>query len=308
MKFLNKHKGKIFILIFILFTLYTVYDTYNFETKTEVKTQKTETVTKKEKTKETKEEKVLVDIKGEIITPGVYELTTNNTVMDAINKAGGLTKASDTSNINLSKKLEDEMVIIIYSKTEIEKQIEFPKPKFLKEDKEEKLTGAQKGTLVHLCMQKLNEKIEYNLDSIKELIKSLVEKEIITQKEADNINPFKILEFTKSNIWQELKQAKEIQREKPFYTNISAKEIYNEEIEENILVQGIIDLYYIDKDDNLILVDYKTDYVEKGKEDELVRKYSKQLEIYQRALEEALNRKVIRKYIYSVYLGKAFAI
>ena len=194
------------------------------------------------------------------------------------------------------------------SKTEIEKQIEFPKPKFLKEDKEEKLTGAQKGTLVHLCMQKLNEKIEYNLDSIKELIKSLVEKEIITQKEADNINPFKILEFTKSNIWQELKQAKEIQREKPFYTNISAKEIYNEEIEENILVQGIIDLYYIDKDDNLILVDYKTDYVEKGKEDELVRKYSKQLEIYQRALEEALNRKVIRKYIYSVYLGKAFAI
>ena len=158
MKFLNKHKGKIFILIFILFTLYTVYDTYNFETKTEVKTQKTETVTKKEEKKETKDDKVLIDIKGEIITPGVYELTTNNTVMDAINKAGGLTKASDTSNINLSKKLEDEMVIIIYSKTEIEKmneenKIECPpcnnacikeedeKAKLEKETEETKTTG-----------------------------------------------------------------------------------------------------------------------------------------------------------------------
>lgn len=124
MKFLNKHKGKIFVLIFILFTLYTVYDTYNFEAKSEVKTEKNEPIVKKEETKDVKEDKVLIDIKGEIITPGVYELTTNNTVMDAINKAGGLTKTSDTSNINLSKKLEDEMVIIIYSKKEIEQMKE----------------------------------------------------------------------------------------------------------------------------------------------------------------------------------------
>ena len=39
--------------------------------------------------------------------------------MDAINTAGGLTNKSDTSNINLSKKLKDEMVIIVYSKQEI---------------------------------------------------------------------------------------------------------------------------------------------------------------------------------------------
>ena len=73
-----------------------------------------------------------------------------------------------------------------------------------------------------------------------------------------------------------------------------------------ILVQGIIDLYYIDKNDNLILVDYKTDYVEK--EQELIEKYRKQLEIYQEALEEALEKKVYKKYIYSVYLGKPIDI
>ena len=125
MKFIKKHKGKIFIIIFVLFTLYTIYDTYSFETETEVKTEKNETVTKKDekekKEEKNKKEKVLVDVKGEVNTPGVYELTSNNTVMDAINKAGGLTKISDTSNINLSKKLEDEMVIIVYSKAEIQK-------------------------------------------------------------------------------------------------------------------------------------------------------------------------------------------
>jgi ATP-dependent helicase/nuclease subunit A len=181
---------------------------------------------------------------------------------------------------------------------------EFPKPKFLKEEKEEKLTGAQKGTLVHLCLQRLDEKKNYDLNKINDLIKDLEIKQIITKKEAENINPFKILEFTKSDIWQELKQAKEIQKEKPFYINIPAKTVYEKDIEENILVQGIIDLYYIDKNDNLILVDYKTDYVEEGKEIELVEKYEKQLEIYQEALEGALNKKVIKKYIYSVYLGK----
>ena len=126
MKFLNKHKGKIFILIFIAFTAFTIYDTYSMETDSDIKA-KSE-VTKKETTKEEKpkENKVLVDVKGEVNTPSVYELTTNNTVIDAINKAGGLTKIADTSNLNLSKKLTDEMVIIVYSKEEI-KKMEEPK-------------------------------------------------------------------------------------------------------------------------------------------------------------------------------------
>ena len=128
MKFLNKHKGKIFILIFITFTAFTIYDTYSMETETDSDIKTKSEVTKKETTKEEKpkENKVLVDVKGEVNTPSVYELTTNNTVIDAINKAGGLTKIADTSNLNLSKKLTDEMVIIVYSKEEI-KKMEEPK-------------------------------------------------------------------------------------------------------------------------------------------------------------------------------------
>ena len=118
----------------------------------------------------------------------------------------------------------------------------------------------------------------------------------------------KILAFTKSDIAKELKEAKEIYKEKPFYINVPAREIYEENCDENILVQGIIDLYYIDKDDNLKLLDYKTDYVEPGNEQELVKKYSKQLELYKEALEEALDKKVKNVYIYSVYLEKVIEI
>lgn len=190
----------------------------------------------------------------------------------------------------------------------IEDVIEFPKPQFLKLEEKNKLTGAQKGTLIHLCMQNLDEKVDYNLIKVKELINSLVEKQIITKIEADNINPFKILEFTKSEIWRELKTAKPIEREKPFYLNIPANTIYNEEIEETILVQGVIDLYYVNKNNELILVDYKTDYIEKNKKYELVNKYKKQLELYQEALEQSFNKKVSKKYIYSTCLGQAIEI
>ena len=87
MKFIKKHKGKIFIIIFIIFTAYTVIDTYSLK---EPKEEKKEVTIKKQakEDKETVSQKVLIDVKGEVNTPGVYELTVDNTVIDAIKKAG----------------------------------------------------------------------------------------------------------------------------------------------------------------------------------------------------------------------------
>lgn len=62
--------------------------------------------------------KVKVDIKGCIKKPGVYEIGSNKRVIDAIELAGGLTENAYTASINLSQKLNDEDVIIIYSKEE----------------------------------------------------------------------------------------------------------------------------------------------------------------------------------------------
>ena len=119
MNFLKENSAKIFTIIFIIITIYIIYITIS---EPEEKMEEVEEPEIKEtKKEEKKDEKVIVDVKGEVTTPGVYELTSKNTVMDAINKAGGLTKSSDTSNINLSKKLTNEMVIIVYSKIQIKK-------------------------------------------------------------------------------------------------------------------------------------------------------------------------------------------
>lgn len=182
-------------------------------------------------------------------------------------------------------------------------------PKFINEEAKTKLTGAQKGTLIHLCLQKMKETEEYNLEKITELIEELKDKEIITEIEAQNIDKEKLLEYTNSQLWTELKQAKEIHKEHPFYINIKASRIYNQinkEDDEDILVQGVIDLFFIDKDDKLILVDYKTDYVQN--ENELVEEYKGQLELYKEALEQSLDKKVDKMCIYSVYLNKLIEI
>ena len=67
------------------------------------------------------QEYILVDIKGEVQTPGVYKLPVNSRVIDAIEASGGLTKKAVTTYINLSKTLKDENVIIINKKSELKK-------------------------------------------------------------------------------------------------------------------------------------------------------------------------------------------
>ena len=118
----------------------------------------------------------------------------------------------------------------------------------------------------------------------------------IPTHEADAIDVNLIYQYTKSQLFEELRQAKEVHKEQPFYINIPAKDVVSEaeNSKKNILVQGIIDLYYIDKNDNLVLIDFKTDYIsnEPNAKEKILEKYKVQLEIYKTALEQALGRKV----------------
>ena len=194
-------------------------------------------------------------------------------------------------------------------KENIVSKVEFPKPKFLQSDEKTEISNAEKGTLIHLCMQKLDiNKKEYTIQDVKELVDKLVAKKTITEQEANAINIKKIYQFTKSNIWQEMTEAQVVEREKPFYINISAQEIYEKDLEEKVLVQGVIDLYYISSNGELVLVDFKTDYVPDKNEQILIERYSSQLQLYKRALESATGKRVDKTYIYSTYLEKEIKI
>ena len=114
MKIISKIKeNKLEIIFFLIIAIILIIITY--EPKEEKK------VPKKEEIKE-EASSLIVDVKGAVKTPGVYELDSDKRVIDAINKAGGLLETADTSLINLSKALTDEMVIMIYTKEQMQKE------------------------------------------------------------------------------------------------------------------------------------------------------------------------------------------
>lgn len=197
-----------------------------------------------------------------------------------------------------STKIEGKTsVSAIAKKNETNIQI-IEKPKFMQNIEE--LNKAEIGTLMHLVLQKLDFKTNYNENNLNELIQKLIYLNIITEKQSKYMDKKKILNFTKTELFKDIQTAKEIYKEQPFHMSVM-----DENTKERILIQGIIDLYYVNKNDGIVLVDYKTDYVANGNEQELIEKYKSQLQIYKNAIEEALNKKVERIYIYSVYLNKA---
>ena len=64
---------------------------------------------------------IYVEVKGAVNHPGVFEVNENNIINDVIALAGGLKNNAYTDNINLSKKVSDELVVYVFTKEEYKK-------------------------------------------------------------------------------------------------------------------------------------------------------------------------------------------
>lgn len=186
-----------------------------------------------------------------------------------------------------------------------EKETEEIVPFFMQETKEE-LKGAAKGTLYH----RVWENLDYEKIDTKEQIEEQL-KNILTEEEKKSIWVPDFNRFAKSPLAGRMKAASQrgqLYREQPFVISMPANQIREEyETEEEILVQGIIDAYF-EEEDGLVLVDYKTDKVQKGQEKELVEKYKVQMQYYKKALKMITDREVKEIYIYSTGIGKAVLV
>lgn len=122
----QQYKKQIFIgviiVIIILFSgIYFVHASSVPTESTEIEVVETEkSIDEIEVTNKTDNDKILVDVKGAVVNPGVYQLSIGCSVQDAIYMAGGLLENANTKVINLSKRVSDEMVIIVYTNEEIE--------------------------------------------------------------------------------------------------------------------------------------------------------------------------------------------
>lgn len=182
----------------------------------------------------------------------------------------------------------------------------FSLPK-MKIEKQEKLTGAQKGDILHKFMQYVNfENAKNNLESE---LNRLKENEFLTQTEIENINQKNVNMFLNSDLMQRMLNSQKLHREYQFIYQIDAKEV-NEEIsdefaKEKVLIQGIADLI-IEEADGIIIVDYKTDYL--NNEQDFIDRYQKQLEIYKDAMNKYFDKPVKECVIYSLHMGKAIIL
>ena len=124
MRFLRKY-NKIILVILLIIVLITFFSLKYILTthKSVVIKDNSLLATSNELSTNDDKNTVKVDIKGAIKNPGVYELNANDRVEDVILKSGGILDEADISVINLSKKVFDEMVIIIYTKEEVEKML-----------------------------------------------------------------------------------------------------------------------------------------------------------------------------------------
>ena len=180
-------------------------------------------------------------------------------------------------------------------------------PQFLQE--QEELAGASRGSAYHKLLELLDFTIEYGEKEMEQAIGRLREEKKLSQEMAACIRKKDILDFLHCRCGQRMHRAAlqcGLYKEQPFVLGVDAQEIYPGEAGgEVILIQGIIDVYF-EEDGELVVLDYKTDQVKKAAD--LREKYHAQLEYYAEALELLLGKHVKEKIIYSFTLKEEIQV
>jgi len=150
-----------------------------------------------------------VDIKGEINKPGIYSLKEGSRVIDVIEEAGGLTNQADTSVINLSKKIEDEMVIIIYSKKEV---FNFKKTKELEVEVQNKCIQQDTNALKNdACINNSKNESTKSSETTKININTASLEELMTLTGIGESKAKDIIKYREKQKFKTIEEIKEVQ-------------------------------------------------------------------------------------------------
>lgn len=195
---------------------------------------------------------------------------------------------------------------IVYEPDEEERII----PQFLKEEREE-VGGAAKGTIVHKIMEMLPfAKIQTKkqlFDWITDLEQNYPESKQISAKWLyRGIEAFLFSE--QGEKIRKMDEAGKVKKELPFTVGLPVSLINQDtEAEDTVVVQGVIDAC-ADMGNHLCLIDYKTDQIKEGEEQQLLDRYGNQMLYYKAALEQILEKRVSEIYLYSFSLKKFISV
>ena len=181
-------------------------------------------------------------------------------------------------------------------------------PEFLKE--KTIVRGTDRGTVYHYVLEKIPVKYSMTGDEVQKELEKLVVCGKITEEEKAVVSVHKLARFYGSDTAGRMEKAQtegNLYKEQPFVLGIPACELYSINSREPVLVQGIIDVFW-EEDGELVLLDYKTDAGGDNLEEILIHRYQTQLEIYARALTKITGKKVKESLIYSFALQRVIAV
>jgi ATP-dependent helicase/nuclease subunit A len=176
-------------------------------------------------------------------------------------------------------------------------------PSFLEGSRE--LTAAEKGTVLHFVMQHLDLKKVLMTEDIEKQVDKMVSDEMLTRQQAKTVDVKRIQRFFSSGIGRRMLEADRIFREVSFNIELGSMEVLGKKASgsDTILLQGVIDCYF-EENDGLVLIDYKTDYLDENNIDLIKKRYRVQIDYYALALERLTGKKVKGKYVYLFWNGE----
>ncbi len=126
---------------------------------------------------------------------------------------------------------------------------------------------------------------------------------------AEAVDVYKIMKFCQSGLGRRVAASPEVRREIPFNLRCSCGRIFDEldDCDEELLIQGVIDLFFRE-DNELVVVDFKTDHVTPDNYKELVSQYRVQINLYQEALKTINQAKIKAGYLYFFATGEAILV
>jgi len=159
------------------------------------------------------------------------------------------------------------------------------RPNFIAEQRG--LTPAQKGTALHLVMEKLPLDGDLSEEGIRACVEQLVKRDFLTRLQADSVPVVQIAQFFAGSLGKKVARAKVCRREFKFSLLVDAAQYFSDADGEEILLQGVVDLWFEDED-GVTVVDFKSDRILPGQEREKAEEYRPQLTAYSRALQTIL--------------------
>ncbi len=184
----------------------------------------------------------------------------------------------------------------------------------------DKASGAERGTATHTFLQFCNfDRVLSH--GVKEELARLQAEKFIDMRTASLCNLRQLEKFFSSELFTRIQNANEVWREQRFHIFLPASDFtqIDEKAEilsgETIAVQGVIDLFFREKNENFVLVDYKTDYLTTEElqnpslaEEKLRERHRQQLVYYNKAIEQICGKAPSETIIYSLPLAKSICL